>query len=607
MAGPGFTTLFGGNTIYPAEPTFLSLNPLTASIILQWPFEQQSTTPTVAEIIEVNATAPALTIQLSDARQISTGYATLFNNVGANTFTVLDANGGVLAAIPSGTVWELYLADNTTLAGTWRAFQFGAGVSTANAAALAGAGLVAITTTLNQNYVTSAQNANYGTVVGDRSKVIEWTGGTGTITLNTAGITAGWFTAIKNLGTGIATVTPSAGTIDGVASLNFAPDESAFVIYDGANFYTLGFGQTVNSIFDFLQISVTPPGTGTIVLAGAQLNRVSYRFVGALTGNVVIQVPATIQQYWVDNSTTGAFTLTVSTGGGGTTTTVNQGSRNILYSDGLNVVPAVTFGSTGFTDGSAAAPSVFFTSSPAAGMYRPALNQLGFSTSGTQRILIDDKGHVFIQSADNANSPALTVNNPTPGIAQPTQLITGFLGFSTTSNGLQIQSTAIGAGFATMNLVASGHTVGTTDCFLAQSGINGDFLIENHAAAAIRLGTNNIDRIIIDNAGQVQISAASAGISLNVLGSGPAGNPAVQISGNAGAPAMQIIGNTTGQALRLVPGTVGSFALTIDNGSSTGAAAPVLTANKPGPSTSIGKWISVQLDGVNYWVPAWNT
>lgn len=37
----------------------------------------------------------------------------------------------------------------------------------------------------------------------------------------------------------------------------------------------------------------------------------------------------------------------------------------------------------------------------------------------------------------------------------------------------------------------------------------------------------------------------------------------------------------------------------------TGASAPVLTANKPGASTAIGAWLSVLVNGTQYWIPAW--
>lgn len=336
----GFVDTFGGNAIYPSQPSFLQVL-LTSDIILSWPIEiAAGGAAIVADIIEVSANADNLTISLSDARQTSTGYTSLFNNIGTHTFSVLDSTGTTLMTVASGEVWEIYLADNSTAAGTWRVFQYGAGVSSANAAALAGAGLVAITTTLNEEMEVQAEAADYAIVNADRAKIIEWTGGTGNITLPAAGtVGANWFVIIKNSGTGIATVTPTSGTIDQIASLNFSPEESAFIVTDGTNYFTVGFGQSVNSVFDFVAINVA--GTGDFVLTGANLNRVSYRFTGVLTGNRNIIVPNTIQQYWVDNETSGAFSLTVKTAAG-TGITVPQGARTILYSDGTNIVNAET-------------------------------------------------------------------------------------------------------------------------------------------------------------------------------------------------------------------------------------------------------------------------
>lgn len=39
---------------------------------------------------------------------------------------------------------------------------------------------------------------------------------------------------------------------------------------------------------------------------------------------------------------------------------------------------------------------------------------------------------------------------------------------------------------------------------------------------------------------------------------------------------------------------------------STGSAAPTLTANKPGVSSAIAVWLSVVINGTQYWIPAWN-
>jgi hypothetical protein len=56
-----------------------------------------------------------------------------------------------------------------------------------------------------------------------------------------------------------------------------------------------------------------------------------------------IVVPDTVQQYWVANTTTGAYTLTVRTASG-SGIAVAQGARTILYSDGVDMYPADTGG-----------------------------------------------------------------------------------------------------------------------------------------------------------------------------------------------------------------------------------------------------------------------
>jgi hypothetical protein len=492
----GFTSIFGGSNITPTQPSFLSINPLTTNIVLGWPLEQTGFGPDIAaDIIEVNATSGGLTIQLSDARQVSTGYTLLFNNIGTNTFTVLDSTGAVIVAVASGTVWQIYLADNSTAAGTWRLFQYGAGASSANAAALAGAGLVAASTKLNETIVVSAKNANYVSVGTDLATCLEWTGGTGTITLpNAATVGTNWFVLIKNNGTGVVTVSPPSGTIDLLANLAFDPDQSAIVVCDGTNYFTVGFGQQLNSIFDFDIIDVS--GSGDFVLVGVNLNRVSYRFIGVLTGNRNIIVPNTVQQYWVDNETTGAFGLTVKTAAG-TGTSVNQGARNILYCDGTNVVAAVTFNSTGFADGSAAAPSIAFASHPTTGFYLAGADVLGFTTAGVERGQADNQGH-WIFEAPSAAGVAVTINGFVGSI---TELIQTAFGQTSASPGLVVKSTAAG-GFSFLSIVGNNGTPGTNDLSIFQNGATGESQVLNrHATGHLKLGANSIVGIDINQAG----------------------------------------------------------------------------------------------------------
>jgi hypothetical protein len=121
------------------------------------------------------------------------------------------------------------------------------------------------------------------------------------------------------------------------------PGDSAMIICDGTSFYTVGLGKSSVFTFDYTQINVA--GTGTYTLSGFELNRIAYDLIGVLTGNRNVVVPATVQQYWITNNTTGAFTLTVKTSAG-SGVVVQQGSAAILYCDGTDVVSAQTLNVT---------------------------------------------------------------------------------------------------------------------------------------------------------------------------------------------------------------------------------------------------------------------
>lgn len=496
MAGSIYSTVFGGNLVASALPTYLALN-ISANVVLGWPLESNITSPAVAEIIDVTATAAGLTIQLSDARQVSTGYCALFNNVGGNAFTVLDAAGNTLMAPAPGAAWQIYLADNSTLAGTWRTFQYGASTSTANAAALAGNGLKAISATLNERIFINPQGSNYTIQVNDRASCVEWTGGAGgTFTTQTSPtLGSDWFCYIKNSGSGVLTLTPGSGTIDGTANKTFNPNDSCIVVCDGTNLFTMGFGQSVASSFNFVTISLAGI-SGNFTLNGAQLNRISYKFTGALAGNTVVIVPASIQQYWVDNETTGAFTLTISAGGSGATFVVPQATRVILYCDGLNIVNAITSGGIQFADGTAAAPSITFASDTTMGFYKAGADVLGFSTSSTQRGVINASGQWVINAPSSGQALALT------GAANSYTL--GIIGSSTTGQSLGI---LLNAGTNTSDFALVLQNRAASANYLT---VRGDGLIQMGGAAGTALQ--------VSSAGNVTILAPSSGTPLTVNG-----------------------------------------------------------------------------------------
>jgi hypothetical protein len=339
---PIYTDVFGGANIYPSEISYSSVA-LSTNIVLSWPEETSASNNLATRIMDVTPSSAGLSITMPDASKTGTGNTVLFNNQGAQTFVVKNAAGVQIVSIASGTVWQVYLTNNSTAAGTWESLQFGATASEANASALAGTGIVAVGALLSQSVPVTSFNSNYTSTQSDRAKMFNWTGAGGTLTLPDPTVVGNnWFLYLRNSGSGaISADAPGSTLIDGTSFLSFQPGESSIIACDGTNFYTIGFGQSATFAFDYTVIAVG--GTGNYTLTGTELNRVAYRFTGTLTGNRNIIVPATVQQYWVDNQTSGAYTFTVKTPAG-LGVILASGERAILYSDGTDVLRADTAG-----------------------------------------------------------------------------------------------------------------------------------------------------------------------------------------------------------------------------------------------------------------------
>ncbi len=336
-----FTDVFGGELLFPSQLSYLKIT-TAVDITLQWPREQQiEGDNVVADFLDIDTTVGSINIDMPDARNTSTGNKTSISNVGSNSFDVRDNTGGSIQTIDPGDVWVIVLTDNTTQAGTWSTFQLGATVSVASAAALAGAGIKAIGVLLNQKIDSDIEGISPITVVdGDRAKCLIWTGGAGQADLpDPVVVMDDWFFMIRNSGTGTLTIVPPSGTIDGSSEITIEPNGSTFIFTDGTDFFTVGFTQSSTIGFDFVSLPI--PGSGDFVLAGANTDRISYRFTGALTGNRRIVVPNTTQQYWCENQTTGAFQLTISTPAQVSPPELEQGETAIFSCDAVNITNAV--------------------------------------------------------------------------------------------------------------------------------------------------------------------------------------------------------------------------------------------------------------------------
>lgn len=83
--------------------------------------------------------------------------------------------------------------------------------------------------------------------------------------------------------------------------------------------------------------------SGTVVLSSSQYRPPNIVITGTLTANVNYQFPSGVGGVWtIYNNTSGSFTITMSSGGAGTTVSVTQGTRLLIVCDGTNVSVADT-------------------------------------------------------------------------------------------------------------------------------------------------------------------------------------------------------------------------------------------------------------------------
>lgn len=348
MAGQGYNPSLGnGATVLPSPTTFTSYSVAAGGTVqLQWPVDNfPANSNVVAELMAIIPLGSGCQLQMPITTNTSLGEKALFFNAGSLPFNVIDAVGTTIINVPSGAAYYLALVNNLSPGGTWLTFQFGAGTSSANAAALAGAGLAANGIFLQQIMQVTTLSVPYTVGPADRDNLLNWTGGAGTITLPPAATVGNnFYIQLRNSGSGSLLVDPNgAELINGLATLNFNISDSAFIVTDGVGWYTLGLGVLNTNLFNF-QIASLAGQSGTYVLPSNLQNKVAYRFTGALAGDTVIQVPATIQQYWVDNETTGGHLLSIATSTQIAPFAITNGARFILYCDGANVLNADTAG-----------------------------------------------------------------------------------------------------------------------------------------------------------------------------------------------------------------------------------------------------------------------
>lgn len=381
---------FTGQTINPSSVSYEALT-ISTNTMLSWPINGNPTTSTpVSSIVDVTATVASLLLEMPPATQVSTGQSVLVRNTGSISFTVTDNSGNTIITVASGISQFIFLTDNTTVDGTWASVVFGAGTSSANAAALAGFGLRANGLTLETAVPLVGYFSDTTLSAVNRAQFVVWSSGVGAITLPTAAIVGNnWFVVIRNSGTGILTISPvGTDTIDGNASQQLQLTESLVVVSNGTSgFSTYAYGRSNQFAYTQFALSVTG---GTVTLSSTQASNTIQEYSGVLTSNQIIVVPSTVQLYTFTNNTTGSFSFTVKTAVvGGATINLAQGTSLVVICDGTNVYNAgsgasSTFISLTLDNGSTAVPALKFTGDVNSGIYLPSSGTVGMVSGNTE-------------------------------------------------------------------------------------------------------------------------------------------------------------------------------------------------------------------------------
>ena len=408
-----YNSPFTGNVIQPTDVSYRAVT-LTANTQLQWPINGNATDDYAARIMQVTATTAGLSLYMPPANQSSVGNDALIRNVGSNTFTVKDyAGANTIISVAAGESKYVYITANPTVTGTWGNIAFGTGTSSADAATLAGYGLVASGSTLNQSHpaLTLVNAGTFATT--NRAQTSVWDGGAGTYTLPSASsLGNNWFTLFKNSGTG-SMVISAADNIDGASTKTFAPNESAFIVSTGTTYLTVGYGVSNQFFYTSLVKAVT---SGSYTLTSSEATNTIQTYTGTLTGNVTVVYPPVVNLYVIKNSTTaGGYTLTVGTGSG-TSVTIPSGQQVTLACDGTNFFNANTSQAGAVTtlslaDGTVGSPSLNFGNESNTGVYRAGAGQFNTAILGVLRSTLSATGLTI------AGSVAGTTGTFTSGVS----------------------------------------------------------------------------------------------------------------------------------------------------------------------------------------------
>lgn len=271
--------------------------------------------------------------------------------------------------------------------------------------------------------------------------------------------------------------------------------------------------------------------SGTVTLTTTQYQPPIIAITGALTANVNYQLPSGVGGFWyIFNNTSGAFSVLLSSAGGGSTVTLPQGYTIAVISDGTNIGLGTT--NAALISSTYANPSwiTSLATSKLTGSVAVTNGGTGGTTQATARSGIG-------AAASGANTDITSIA-PTGNL---TFSPTGNLTLSPTTGTLVGSPTGGVQGAGTINatgLFVNGVPVGTsTGSVSSVSGSGGTTGLTLTGGPITTSGTLTLGGTLgVANGGTGGTSQATAQSALGVpstTGSGASGNWGINITGNA--------------------------------------------------------------------------